>query len=51
MSYIGASSERGILVGDVLGPNSAVSPGETEKLQRVELPDSTTRYVLAGILS
>jgi len=49
MSYIGAGSEEGRLVGKVVGPNSAVLPGETAKLYRVDLSDGSMGHVLAAI--
>ena len=51
MSYIGAGCEEGSLVGKAPGPNSAVFPGETATLYRVELPDGSMGYVLAEMVS
>ena len=51
MRHLGASSGKGSFMGKVPGPDSAVFPGESAKLYRVELPDSSMGYVLAKMVS
>jgi len=51
MRYLGAGSGKGSFMGKVPDPDSAVFPGETAKLYRVELPNSSMGYVLAEMVS
>ncbi|PUU81833.1 hypothetical protein B9Z19DRAFT_1062323 [Tuber borchii] len=51
MRYLGAGSSKGSFMGKIPDPDSAVFPGETAKLYRVELPDTSMGYVHAEMIS